>query len=103
MTAGQVEADTGVRWAPLLGGIVALYAVLQGTAGALNSVRGEAGLIVAAATLAAALLIQRVFFAFVLGGELALARPGSAADARHDRSRRAVRFDGGRHPGLSPP
>ena len=63
MTAGHIEASTGVRWAPLLGGLVVLYAVLQGAAGALSSVRGEAGLIVAAATLAAALLIQRVFFA----------------------------------------
>ena len=58
-----MDASAGVRWAPLLGGLVVLYAVLQGTAGALNSVRGEAGLIVAATTLAAALLIQRIFFA----------------------------------------
>lgn len=63
MAVGKLQAGAGVRWAALIGGLVVLYAVLQGTAGALNSVRGEAGLIVGAATLAAALVVQRLLFA----------------------------------------
>lgn len=49
-------------WLRLLGGFAALMLVLQGLATALNSVRGEAGLIVCAATLAAALVLQRAMF-----------------------------------------
>ena len=63
MAVGKSEAGEGVRWTAVIGGFVALYAVLQGAAGALNSMRGEAGLLVGAATLAAALVVQRVFFA----------------------------------------
>jgi membrane protease YdiL (CAAX protease family) len=55
--------NPGAWWAILLAGFVALFALLQGSATALASVRGEAGLIVLAATLAAALLVQRGFFA----------------------------------------
>jgi membrane protease YdiL (CAAX protease family) len=54
---------SSIRWAPLLTGFVVLFLVMQGLAGALNSVRGEAGLVVAAATVGAALLATRLAFA----------------------------------------
>lgn len=46
----------------LLIGFGLLFAVLQGSAAALQSLRGEAGLFVAAATIGAALLVQRALF-----------------------------------------
>lgn len=59
---GEGPAE-GVRWAPLILGFVLLFAVLQGSAAALGSTRGEWGLAVAAATLGAALVIVRLAFA----------------------------------------
>jgi membrane protease YdiL (CAAX protease family) len=50
-------------WAKLLIGFALLFAVLQGSAAALQSLRGESGLIVVAAVVAVALLLQRVLFA----------------------------------------
>lgn len=50
------------NWVKLLIGFAILFAVLQGTAAVFQSMRGEAGLYVAAATLATALLVQRVLF-----------------------------------------
>jgi membrane protease YdiL (CAAX protease family) len=55
--------SAGAWWAALLAGFAVLFALLQGLAAAFNSLRGEAGLIVGAATVAAALLVQRAFFA----------------------------------------
>jgi len=49
-------------WAKLLIGFGVLLAVLQGSAAVLQSLRGEAGLAVAAMTVGAALLAQRVLF-----------------------------------------
>lgn len=62
MGADQYSAKANIRWAPLIGGLIALYAVLQGAAMALNSTMGEYGLAVAAAVLALALLIKRLMF-----------------------------------------
>lgn len=49
-------------WAKLLIGFAVLFAILQGSAAVLHSLRGEAGLAVAAVTVGAALLAQRFFF-----------------------------------------
>lgn len=53
---------TAWDWAKLLIGFAVLFAVLQGSAAALLSLRGEAGLWVAAVTVGAALLAQRLLF-----------------------------------------
>lgn len=50
-------------WAKLLIGFGLLFAVLQGSATVLQSLRGENGVWVVVATVGAALLVQRVFFA----------------------------------------
>lgn len=50
-------------WTKLLIGFALLFAVLQGSAAALQSFRGEYGLVVAAVTVAATLVIQRLWFA----------------------------------------
>lgn len=61
---GEGELPTaGARWALLLLGFAVLFAILQGSAAALESMRGEWGLAVAAATIGAALVIVRLAFA----------------------------------------
>lgn len=60
---GEERKVEGAGWLRLLAGFAVLFAVLQGAAAGLQSLRGEAGLIVAAATLAAALPLQRALFA----------------------------------------
>jgi uncharacterized protein len=52
-----------IFWVRLVGGLIVLYAVLQGAATWLGSTRGEWGLAVSALTLGAALVVQRWFFA----------------------------------------
>lgn len=50
-------------WAKLLGGFGILFALLQGSAALLRSLRGEAGLVVAAITVGATLVLLRILFA----------------------------------------
>ena len=52
----------GRAWTVLLAGFVAGYLVLQITATGLQSLRGEAGLIVAASVIACLVLVERAFF-----------------------------------------
>jgi len=52
----------GAGWIGFLAGFAALFAVLQGSAAALQSLRGEWGFAVAALTLIAALALQRFVF-----------------------------------------
>jgi membrane protease YdiL (CAAX protease family) len=53
----------GAGWIRLLAGFAVLFAVLQGSAAALQSLHGEWGLVVAGAVLVTALLLQRALFA----------------------------------------
>lgn len=51
-----------VNWVRLLGGFVFLYAVLQGTATALNSPLGQSGVMVGALVLLVALVVRSILF-----------------------------------------
>lgn len=59
----QGGIESKADWLKLIGGFAILFALLQGSAAVLLSLRGEAGLLVAAITVAAALLLQRFLFA----------------------------------------
>lgn len=63
MSNASPSATAESRWALLLGGFAALFALMHGLAGSLASMRGEAGLMVAAATIGAALVLVRMFYA----------------------------------------
>ncbi|MGE0046633.1 MAG: lysostaphin resistance A-like protein [Hyphomonadaceae bacterium] len=58
----MTAAPAPTRWMPLLIGLSVLYALLQWLAAEFNSVRGEAGLIIAGCVLAAAIFLQVILF-----------------------------------------
>ncbi|MGE3931528.1 MAG: lysostaphin resistance A-like protein [Hyphomonadaceae bacterium] len=57
-----MKAEAAAFWAKIIAGVALLYALMAGVAGALESTRGEAGLLIAALILAAALAYDRLAF-----------------------------------------
>ena len=66
MAAGRTAAagafTPGAFWIRLVAGLVLVWALFQGIASGLGSVRGERGLIVGAAVVAALLMVEGLFF-----------------------------------------